>query len=333
MKSIGNRRMKSILSNNILKAAIALLPVVPAAADYCTFGNSNCIDGLAQVSVSFQFDAISPAPLLFYYGFDAGWGCPANEDESAVKLGYWLQYDKATLTDYNTNIRGVNWTTEVALRIGNLGGFVGSGNNGCDRVWGNTCSENLKTFLRSSVFNLSMSGQPYELPLDTVLRSLTAGQPAPPINGCPSTLFDLDQIPTYAVVNATKVDSGNASQVISVASPGNPDAPWRTWYVPGATAMGQAQEVAVGIIARGPNHGSKPLNGPDDIRLELVCARAPRQHHPPDGDGNMGPPSNSAPPPYARGFIKTYAFEEDEFIHEVKDPVEEEDDDDEETPC
>lgn len=84
--------------------------------------------------------------------------------------------------------------------------------------------------------------------------------------------------------------------------------------------MGQAQEVAVGIIARGPNHGSKPLHGPEDIKLELVCARAPRQgpHHPPDGgDGK-------APQGYARGIIKTYAFDDKDFIYEVEDDEEEE---------
>lgn len=186
-------------SKNIIKAALAFvsLPILPAVADYCTFDNGNCIDGLAQVSVSFQFDAISPVPLNFYYGYDAGWGSPSNENACAVKVGYWLQYDRGTVTEFNSNIRGINWTTEVALRIGNLGGYVGGANNGCDGVWGGNCSENLKTFLRSSLFNLSTSGQPYDLPLDTVLQPLTTGSPGPIIDGCPSTLFDLDLIPTY----------------------------------------------------------------------------------------------------------------------------------------
>lgn len=207
--------MKSISKNNIFKAALAFfsIPILPAAADYCTFDNGNCIDGLAQVSVSFQFDAISPAPLLFYYGFDAGWGSPSNADSSAVKVGYWLQYDRSTLTDFNSNIRGINWTTEAALRIGNLGGYVGGTNNGCDGVWGGACSENLKTFLRSSLFNLSISGQPYDLPLDTVLQPLTVGTPGPFIDGCPSTLFELDQIPTYgmtfSILDSTKAKANH----------------------------------------------------------------------------------------------------------------------------
>lgn len=309
--------MKSF-SKNILKAALAFIatPILPAAADYCTFDNDNCIDGLAQVSVSFQFDAISPAPLLFYYGFDAGCSSPSSENACAVKVGYWLQYDTGTVTDFNSNILGINWTTEVALRIGNLGGYVGGANNGCDGVWGDACSENLKAFLRSSIFNLSTSGQPYDLPLDTVLQPLTTGSSAPLVDGCPSTLFDLDLIPTYAAVNATTAGSNNASEVISVAAPGNPDAPWRTWYISGTTPLGQAQEVAVGIIARGPNYGSNPLNGSDDIQVELVCARAPRQRPPPpppnDGDG-------MAPQGYARGIIKTYAFDENDFLYEVED--------------
>jgi hypothetical protein len=329
------KAMKSISKNNIFKAALAFfsIPILPAAADYCTFDNGNCIDGLAEVSVSFQFDAISPAPLLFYYGFDAGWGSPSNADSIAVKVGYWLQYDRGTLTDFNSNIRGINWTTEAALRIGNLGGYVGGANNGCDGVWGGACSENLKTFLRSSLFNLSISGQPYDSPLDTVLQPLTTGTPGPFIDGCPSTLFELDQIPTYAVINATTVGSNNSSEAISVAAPGNPDAPWRTWYIPGATPMGQAQEVAVGIVARGPNHGSNPLNGPDDIKLELVCARAPRQgpRHPPDAVNYDV--DNKATQGYARGIIKTHAFDDKDFIYEVEDVEDEEyydDDDDDE---
>lgn len=131
-----------------------------------------------------------------------------------------------------------------------------------------------------------------------------------------------------AFINATTAGGNNASEAISVAVPGNPGAPWRTWYIPGATPLGQAQEVAVGIIARGPNHGSKPLKGPDDIKLELVCARAPRQgpHHPPDGGA-----SNKGPPGYPRGIIKTYAFDGKDFIYEVEDDEkqEEEAEDDE----
>ncbi|KAE8552711.1 hypothetical protein EYB25_004090 [Talaromyces marneffei] len=311
--------MKPISRTNILKAALAFsLPILSAAVDYCTFDNSNCIDGLAQVSVSFKFDAISPVPLLFYYGFDAGWGSPSNNDSCAVKVGYWLQYDRGLLTEFNSNIRGINWTTEVALRIGNLGGYVGGANNGCNGVWGHSCSENLKTFLRSSLFNLSTSGQPYDFPLDTVLQPLTTGSPGPFIDGCPATLFALNQIPTYVVVNATTADSNNSREAINVAEPGNPSSPWRTWYIPGVTAMGQAQEVAVGIIARTPNHGSKPLNSPNDIQLELVCARAPRQgpRRPPnDGDRDI---DNKPTQGYARGIIKTYAFDEDDFLYDVE---------------
>lgn len=128
-------------------------------------------------------------------------------------------------------------------------------------------------------------------------------------------------ISRLAVVNATASGSNNASEAISVAEPGNPGAPWRTWYIPGATPMGQAKEVAVGVIARGPNHGSKPLNGPNDIKLELVCARAPRQpHHPPYDGGHDG--NNKAPQGYARGIIKSYAFDEKDFLYEVEDDEE-----------
>lgn len=135
-----------------------------------------------------------------------------------------------------------------------------------------------------------------------------------------------------AVINATTKGSNKVSEAISVAAPGNSSAPWRTWYIPGATPIGQAQEVAVGIIARGPNHDSTPLNGPHDIQLELVCARAPRQgpRHPPDDSAHNA--DNKAPQGYARGIIKTYAFDENDFLYEIEDEEEEEEEevDDEE---
>lgn len=121
-----------------------------------------------------------------------------------------------------------------------------------------------------------------------------------------------------AVINATTASGNNTPEAINVAVPGNPGAPWRTWYVPGATPIGQAHEVAVGIIARAPNYGSQPLNGPDDIQLELVCARAPRQGRHPPHYGNYGGNSN-APREHARGIIKTYAFDEKNFLLEVED--------------
>lgn len=189
--------MKHLSLHRIIKVALAsLLPILsPVAANYCPFGDGSCIDGLAQVSVSFQFDSIAPTPLLFYYGFDAGPGNPGNA--ASIKVGYWLQYDRPTLLDFNQHIRGVNWTTEVALRIGNLGGYVGGSNNGCDGVWGSSCSESLKDFLQSSIYNLSATGSPYNMPLESVLQPLTTGSPGPYISGCPSTLFELDNIPTY----------------------------------------------------------------------------------------------------------------------------------------
>jgi hypothetical protein len=60
----------------------------------------------------------------------------------------------------------------------------------------------------------------------------------------------------------------------------------------------------------------------------LICARAPRQgpRHPPN-DGNHD--DDKAPPGYARGIIKTYAFDEKEFLYEVEDDEEEEAEDEE----
>lgn len=69
--------------------------------------------------------------------------------------------------------------------------------------------------------------------------------------------------------------------------------------------------MAVGIIARGPVYGSKPLAGPQDIQLEFVCSRAPRQGPPPATFAD-----ESSTHGFARGFIRTYAFGDDELDYD-----------------
>lgn len=193
--------MKLISKYNAVTAILALLsfPISPTTADYCTFDNSSCIDGLAQVSVPFQFNAVSPTPLLFYYGFDAGIGSPGHENSSAVKLGYWLHYDQTTLEDFNSNTRGINWTTEVALRIANTSDYVRVGRDGCHGVWNDTCLANLKDYLRSSLFDIGTSGPSYDSPLSSALQPLTVPNSGVLIDGCPSTLFRKNQIPSYGM--------------------------------------------------------------------------------------------------------------------------------------
>ncbi|OKL62023.1 hypothetical protein UA08_02527 [Talaromyces atroroseus] len=318
--------MRHFSTCGVFKAALACLYttlVLPATAYSCAFSDNTCIDSIAQVSISFQFESISPSPLLFFYAFDGGFSY-AN-GSSVIKVGYWLQYDQSQLTAYNELSNGTNWTTEAALRIGNLGGYVGGSNNGCDGVWGNACSESLKFFLQTSMFNLARSGIPYDMPLQTVLQPLTDGIPGPYIQGCPSTLFQLNDIPTYAVINKTTFGYTDQSTNVSVAPSGSASSSWRTWTIPDITPMQQAREVAVGIITRGPVYGSEPLTSPDDIQIELVCSRAPKQGHFPD-PGPGGPPDDKSGQGFARGIIKTYAFDDDyDYEDEVEDDNESDD--------
>jgi hypothetical protein len=338
--------MRHLSNYSVFKAALPWLFTVFAirsTAFGCSFSDNSCIDGIAQVSVSFQFPSISPSPLLFYYAFDGGYSYPNGS--SLIKVGYWLQYDQNQLTAYNKHFTGTNWMTEAALRIGNLGGYVGGSNNGCDGVWGNACSENLKNFLQSAIFDLSRSGLPYELPLQTVLQPLTDDTPGPSIQGCPATLFQLNNIPSYgivfpsllslaqrqrlmvllAVINQTSVGGNNQSDCnVNVSPSGNTGSVWRTWNISNVTPLQQAQEVAVGIITRGPVYGSKPLASPQDINIELVCSRAPKQGHRPGG-AMSGDRSIQG---FARGMIKTYAFDDDfDYEDEVDDDNDSDSDD------
>lgn len=193
--------MSHLVACSVFRTALAFVLanfVFPVTAYYCSFNDGTCIDGLAQVSVSFQFPSISPSQLFFYYAFDAG--LSNQNGTSSVKVGYWLQYDHDQLASYNKQSPDTNWTTEAALRIGNLGGYVRGSNNGCDGVWGSACSENLKSFLQSSIFNLSRQGVPYEMPLQTVLQPLTDSSAGPVIEGCPSSIFELNNIPSYGMI-------------------------------------------------------------------------------------------------------------------------------------
>jgi hypothetical protein len=50
-------------------------------------------------------------------------------------------------------------------------------------------------------------------------------------------------------------------------------------YISNTTAQQQARQWAVGIVTRGPPFGSEPLHGPEEVEVELVCTRAPKEFH------------------------------------------------------
>ncbi|CRG91324.1 hypothetical protein PISL3812_08372 [Talaromyces islandicus] len=250
-------------------------------------------------------------PLGFVYAFDAG---PSPQDGlPSIKVGYWLQYDADDLKGRINESACGNRTTEIALRIANAPAWSGSisphhhqHHHRCQGIWGpgNQCADSLKAYLQFAIYKLSTSGQPYDSPLETVLQQLMDPSLVHSMPGCPPALFQQDEIPAYSFVNETSFD-GHSTDV-RIAEPGNPFCPWRTWYLQNTTSIQQARQWAVGIVTRGPPFGSEPLSGPQEVEVELVCTRAPKEFHldeyDHDHDGNDKDDERYAQPPDHDGY-------------------------------
>ncbi|KAL1985336.1 hypothetical protein VTN96DRAFT_8014 [Rasamsonia emersonii] len=276
--------MRSPLSKRWTVTAVLVITILlqltsRAVAQICDFYDDGCIDPLAQVSVPVVFEPLFQTPIRFYYGFDAQAPSdpeqqllPAADRGPMIKASFWLQYDQNRVGNRPIH---ANRTTEIALRVGNLTGFSGGENNGCDGVWGHQCSQNLKAYLQNSIYNLAASGVYYNSPLEAVLQQMSQAQPPPTIPSCPQSLFQVGVIPVESFVEENELN-----QSITVGLPGSSAFPWRTWYIRNITPSEQAVQVAVGIFSRGPSWGSAPLNSADDVQIELVCVRAPREQRP-----------------------------------------------------
>ena len=177
---------------------------------FCEFSDLGCLNPLAQQGTPVTFSSLFPAPIRFIYSFDYH---GAFEHESAhyvnsigthyhsgptIKVSYWLEYGQQRPSP--SSKKG-NWTSEVALRIGNLTGVTGHWSSGCDSVWGVQCSVSLRNFLRHALMELSTSGCHYENPLDTILQQLRDSSPAIPF--CPSSIFQVAYIPVHSEANPT----------------------------------------------------------------------------------------------------------------------------------
>jgi hypothetical protein len=173
----------------IVLALILQQFVSPVVALICDFHDEGCLDPLAQVSVPVAFRPLFPKPIRFFYGFDAQ---AVASSGPMIKVSFWLQYDRESVIRHAVQS---NSTTEIALRIGNLTGFRGGKNHGCDGVWRHQCSQNLKEYLRQSIYNLANSGVSYINPLETVLQQMSESQSPPTIPSCPESLFQVDAIP------------------------------------------------------------------------------------------------------------------------------------------
>ncbi|KAL1867969.1 hypothetical protein Plec18167_008435 [Paecilomyces lecythidis] len=252
---------------------LLLALVTLAHAQTCAFADDSCIDPLAQTAVPLSFSPLFPQNISFYYGFDAaylsasdGLSLDGQSEGPIVKGSFWLGYG----SHISSNSIRANHTSELAVRVGNLTGSPGGGNNGCDGVWGSQCSQDIKRLLQGSIYDLSVMGSYYSNPLQTVLRELWQTPLA--IVSCPSTLFTVQSIPVESFAQEDEV-SGS----VEVVDSGNSVSPWQTWFVHGVTASEQAEQVAVGILSRGPTYGSEQLKNPDDVQIDLVCVRAPQE--------------------------------------------------------
>ncbi|KAJ9247310.1 hypothetical protein DTO207G8_8189 [Paecilomyces variotii] len=252
---------------------LVLAIVTLVKAQTCAFTDDSCIDPLAQTAVPLSFSPLFPQNITFYYGFDAaylsaseGLSLDGQSEGPIVKGSFWLGYGShMSSTDVHAN-----HTSEVAVRVGNLTGSPSGGNNGCDGVWGSECSQEIKHLLQGSIYDLSVMGSYYTNPLQTVLRQLWQTPLA--IVSCPSTLFTVQTIPAESFAQENEV-----GQSVQIMDPGNSVSPWQTWFVHGVSASEQAEQVAVGILSRGPTYASEPLKSPHDVQIELVCVRAPQE--------------------------------------------------------
>ncbi|KAJ5167822.1 uncharacterized protein N7482_003416 [Penicillium canariense] len=254
----------------VLMIILALLRC--SSAQMCSFWYSGCIDPLAQTAVPIDFSPLFPDPVIFYYGFDSN---PSGKGQGPMtKASYWLRYQDRKI---NKNAVTSNRTSEIAMRVGNLTGTPSGTTNGCDGIWGNPCSHDIKGALQHTIFRLSMSGKYYSKPLEAALEQMMNYPPHLPNCGAP--IFDVASIPVQDF--AKEITPG---ENVSVMPSGSSQRPWQVWYIDDMTSHNQASQVAVGIIARSPTYNSPPPLSPDEIQIELACLQAPQG--PPMGPSN-----------------------------------------------
>lgn len=250
---------------------LALGLLQPSSAQFCSFWTLGCIDALAQVAVPLDFSPLFADPITLFYSFDSSkFG---KGDGPMTKTAFWLGYKNHNV---NPNIIETNTTSEVALRVGNLTGTPAGGNNGCDGIWGEKCSHNIKTALQQSIFNLVTSHKYYSQPLATVLNEYLIDQPD--LEECGPHVFDVAAIPVQDFAYEEF-----PSREVTIMKPGSGYHPWQVWYLDDMTDAKQASQVAVGIISRAPCLNGIPPLSPDGIQIELVCLQAPQ-----------GPPTGSS---------------------------------------
>jgi hypothetical protein len=249
------------------------------SAQFCSFWNNGCIDSLAQTAIRFDLEPLFPDPVTLYYAFDAS--ASGKGEGPMTKTAFWLGYQN----NVNRGAVDSNRTSEIGMRVGNLTGTPSGTNNGCDGIWGSDCSSELKGVLQRAMYHLAVSGDYYSKPLEVALNQMLMRPP--PLPSCPPPVLDVASIPVQGTYDdfsfglcklLTWLDFAKErvpDQNVTLMPPGSGAFPWQVWYIDGMNARQQANQVAVGIISRGPSYNSAPPDSPDDIMVELVCVQAP----------------------------------------------------------
>lgn len=160
-----------------------------SSAQFCSFWTSDCIEPLAQVAVPFSFQPLFPDPITLFYSFDA---LSSGKGQGPMtKTAFWLGYQDRNI---NQNAIDTNRTTEIGFRIGNLTGSPSGGNNGCDGIWGEKCTRDLKNSIQKSIFHLPPAIDHHRRPLAAALDHMMWDPPK--LDSCPPQLFvDIASIP------------------------------------------------------------------------------------------------------------------------------------------
>lgn len=185
--------LKSIAQPLVLLIVLALLQ--HSSAQICSFWESGCIDPLAQTAVPLDFSPLFPDPITFFYGFDE---LSLGKGQGPMtKTAYWLRYQDRKI---NKDVVTCNRTSEVALRVGNLTGTPSGTTNGCDGIWGNPCSLDIKSAIKHAIFRLATSGEYYSKPLEAALAYMMAFPPYPSlVPNCGAPIFDVASIPVQSM--------------------------------------------------------------------------------------------------------------------------------------
>ncbi|KAL2829047.1 hypothetical protein BJY01DRAFT_255183 [Aspergillus pseudoustus] len=242
----------------------------------------DCIDPIAIGSQSLSFEPLFPSPLSFTYAFDVQNATelaseslrPGEEQVPDSKVAFWLEYDDATLTP------SARHETYMAVLLNpNITGSPEGGHNGCDGVWGATCSRNLIRFLKEQMAGKSIAAT-------ATLSSAIADAKSPSRFGgaadeaaglgCPDGLFEEVYygagMPGFFGGKEETIAMENGEST-SILPSGNVTHPFISERILDTAREDLMDRAAVALLARVPLEGDL-YTDVANIQLDIVCAAA-----------------------------------------------------------